>query len=1062
MATIIVENAFVKVNTALPDHPSSCGAMKSLLQRAALNCDCLSLGADHEAEMMAQAYAGVSTQCAASVALQNADAKTSALMRLAELSDEGLSKLKPTARLSPKRKRALVMVSDSSTALCKTNSRGVFTKSDLDQEVKWTAFTLGWSEVRYTMCWGKTLAWLQWQVGEHVKELRESHPDHIIDVVQSATPLVEKLEMYDSFHASEDTNNRQVFQNYIHNTLNVSKSEWLAEKLAPAVHALLPGFTHQESGEDHNPIVEETFAKWREEKDLILNPKVTLKPKHRIVTAEDRLWEAPDVAKAEDLTKVTQTPPEDKAISKDVPSFRKSTDVSAIDECLRDVVTQDDNGQITYEAPGTVALVDDGEYDPPIPSSIGRVIEPAPEVKKPPRKSDRDEDAMRRQMFVDQSAPQGAAKVPSQLPNEYFYNGAKHLLMPYNPEDIVGDKNVKFNHGDLKFLSMLLRGHELEDHPLKFDAGCWTDVDALLNHFNQCRERRWGIRQLLRAAKADKKGRIRLLGIDIPMRETIGQPLFPVRIRISQGHNKKLVKDVDTDLFLATRFYSLLDASEAASESSIKGVTVIPLDEVTIDPAKAMQAGCEFFVTETEGVLTRGVIPPSAVITAVDTTKKDLPIYVADESLATRKSEPGTTFRAKREYEEAASASSGPPPLPQSAAAPKAMAEKKMPKSKPPVAKLEDVAMDYEDQATREGEPLDAAKIGDEEGDTTDAGEEEEYPLGSHPCSQCQSVVANGMLFCLRCKAPQTNESAKATKRFFDNMKLRKRILATAATGANKPIEALLTADLRHLGESSKKRGQMSAEAATIRDAKDRRIRAGKLNFSTVAQRFDQDEQFRMRMMQEGRNIEDMQKFDFLSYAVLPDPGRSEEQRHLRAGSHYASDYGQTTSTAPAKLVFYAHCEVEPLRALKLIDDVANVPIGVCYMGAFLNPRLFCEIANVNTGARRILTFDGEVNLSEANPGDLAVELSQILVDSVPSSERQSAATDRLAEQNRQVAARHTPTPKNQPRPKAEPLYRGYSQAEWDAYYRSRRDSSSSGGRYSQAEWDAWNRSRRY
>ena len=133
--------------------------------------------------------------------------------------------------------------------------------------------------------------------------------------------------------------------------------------------------------------------------------------------------------------------------------------------------------------------------------------------------------------------------------------------------------------------------------------------------------------------------------------------------------------------------------------------------EVTIDPAKAMQAGCEFFVTETEGVLTRGIIPPSAVITAVDTTKKDLPIYVADESLATRKSEPGTTFRAKREYEEAASASSGPPPLPQSAAAPKAVAEKKMPKSKPSVAKLEDVAMDYEDQATREGEPLDAAKV---------------------------------------------------------------------------------------------------------------------------------------------------------------------------------------------------------------------------------------------------------------------------------------------------------------------------------------------------------------
>eukprot|EP00439_Symbiodinium_sp_Y106_P000760 s2335_g1.t1 len=176
-------------------------------------------------------------------------------------------------------------------------------------------------------------------------------------------------------------------------------------------------------------------------------------------------------------------------------------------------------------------------------------------------------------------------------------------------------------------------------------------------------------------------------------------------------------------------------------------------------------------------------------------------------------------------------------------------------------------------------------------------------------------------------------------------MKLRKRILATAATGANKPIEALLTADFRHLEGSSKKRGQMSAEAATIRDAKDRRIRAGKrgqmsaeaatirdakdrriragkLNFSSVAQRFDQDQQFRTRMMQEGRNIEDKQKFDYLSYAVLPDPGRSEEQRHLRAGSHYMSEYGRGATAAPAKLVFYAHCEVEPLRALRLIDDV--------------------------------------------------------------------------------------------------------------------------------------------
>ena len=93
-------------------------------------------------QILAQAYTGVSTQCAASVSLSHADAKTSALLQLADLSDEGLGKLKPTARLSPKRKQALIVVSDSSTAPCKTNRRGAFTKSDLDQEVRWTAHSL--------------------------------------------------------------------------------------------------------------------------------------------------------------------------------------------------------------------------------------------------------------------------------------------------------------------------------------------------------------------------------------------------------------------------------------------------------------------------------------------------------------------------------------------------------------------------------------------------------------------------------------------------------------------------------------------------------------------------------------------------------------------------------------------------------------------------------------------------------------------------------------------------------------------------------------------------------
>ncbi|CAE7666205.1 kptA, partial [Symbiodinium microadriaticum] len=483
---------------------------------------------------------------------------------------------------------------------------------------------------------------------------------------------------------------------------------------------------------------------------------------------------------------------------------------------------------------------------------------------------------------------------------------------------IRGDQEVKFSHGDLKFLSLLLRGHELEQHGLVFDKGCWTDVDKLLDRFNYCRQRQWGVRQLLRAAKADKKGRIRLLGIDVPMKETIGQDLFPVRVRIAQGHNQRLVSSEEADYLLATTWYSNLDADEAQARSSEFGVTVLsaadtpkklyhrttasglqsilkggiipgakrsgrahgyfssyrlndaryqsgmrsnmPI-EIAIDTFKAMASGCEFFTTDSDGTLTRNTVPPDCIISAVDASKKDQPLYVAESTEATITGEPA--FRAKRDYEEAASSSSKAPPaaktMPIKPTAAKSSAPKptanKMPPTTTTVEEFADVAMD-DDKATREGE---------------------------------SSAAVDGMLSCLKCKAPQTDESSKVTKKFFENKGLRLRLLATAAAGSRKPVENLISADFRQLNASTKKRGQMSAEATVVRDAKDRVVRANKLNYSSVASRWELDGQFQKRMMQEGRSLEDMHRFDYIAKACLPDPGRNEEQRVLRAGAHFSS-----------------------------------------------------------------------------------------------------------------------------------------------------------------------------
>ncbi|CAE7364756.1 CPK12, partial [Symbiodinium necroappetens] len=283
-----------------------------------------------------------------------------------------------------------------------------------------------------------------------------------------------------------------------------------------------------------------------------------------------------------------------------------------------------------------------------------------------------------------------------------------------------------------------------------------------------------------------------------------------------------------------------------------------------------------------DGTLTRNSIPADCIISAVDTSKTDLPLYVA-ETEATITGEPLRSFRAKHDYEEA------------------------KPSAAPVMA---DVAMD-EDPATCKGEP-----------------------------SSAVDVAVTQM--------PVTS--------------------------------SLITANFRHLNQGTKKRGQMSAEATVIRDAEDIVTRAMQLQYASVSCRWSEDVQFQWRMPM----------LHYIACACLPDPERTEEQRHLRAGSHYAA----TQSGVPAgKLVFYAHCEVEPCGHC----------VSSTMLEAFSLLRVRCR------------------------------------------------ATD---EEIVEVAARNKGTPKGSPDTVA-PLYRGYPQAvrPWDEWNRS---GGQTHGRYSQAEWDQW------
>ena len=99
-------------------------------------------------------------------------------------------------------------------------------------------------------------------------------------------------------------------------------------------------------------------------------------------------------------------------------------------------------------------------------------------------------------------------------------------------------------------------------------------------------------------------------------------------------------------------------------------------------------------------------------------------------------------------------------------------------------------------------------------------------------------VVAYRMLFCLRCSAPQTDDSAKAAQRHLENQCRCQRILATAAASTRKPVKGLIMANLRHLDQGSRKQAKMAAEAAVIRDAKDHVTRSTQLRCVFVAARW--------------------------------------------------------------------------------------------------------------------------------------------------------------------------------------------------------------------------------
>ena len=173
----------------------------------------------------------------------------------------------------------------------------------------------------------------------------------------------------------------------------------------------------------------------------------------------------------------------------------------------------------------------------------------------------------------------------------------------------------------------------------------------------------------------------------------------------------------------------------------------------------------------------------------------------------------------------------------------------------------------------------------------------------------------------------------------------------------------------------------MSYEAHTIRNAKDKVQRALKIkgtNYRNLADRFDKDPTFAAWQAENGLTRMDMRRLQAYATGFLPAPGRTRQQVILGTGSQ--ANFRASKSEVNAKLVIYDGVGLEELQALGLADQQMRVNMGVGWHGTFMDVATFAGLALGNEDARKVLTFNGLVNLQATNLESLKTEINELTV----------------------------------------------------------------------------------
>ena len=130
-----------------------------------------------------------------------------------------------------------------------------------------------------------------------------------------------------------------------------------------------------------------------------------------------------------------------------------------------------------------------------------------------------------------------------------------------------------------------------------------------------------------------------------------------------------------------------------------------------------------------------------------------------------------------------------------------------------------------------------------------------------------------------------------------------------------------------------------------------------KLGFKSVLDRFINDVGFALRSTERGLTQSAMRVQDCIATAVLPNPGRSSEQRTMGVGAQGSMQYNAGANATSTARLLYLRADPADLLKANLITSPNDPCMAVSWLGAAYSMGEFANLLSVTGQVNRIITF---------------------------------------------------------------------------------------------------------